>query len=89
MTDRSRYDADPEALAWARAKIQAEIDRAEKFVEQATADGATASADFWRRHALHLQRSFIGGEGCVIASFDERRPAFTQPVGTASRAQQP
>lgn len=80
MTDRSPYDYDPEALAWARAKIQHEIERAEKFVEQATTDGATERAEFWRRHALHLHRSFIGGEGCVIARFDERLPELAKAV---------
>lgn len=73
MTD---YDGDPEALAWARAKVEAEIDRAARFVDQATAQGVTDSAEFWRRHALHLHRAFIGGEGCTIAAFDERRPQF-------------
>lgn len=80
----SRFDRDPEALAWARTKVQAEIDRADKFVQQATADGATESAEFWRRHALHLHRSFIGGEGCAIACFDERRPAFVKSIDNAA-----
>lgn len=80
---RSRYDYDPEALAWARAKVQAQIDRAEKFVAQAAAQGAAEGAEFWRRHALHLHRSFIGGEGCNIACFDERLPAFAKSIDNA------
>lgn len=83
MTGHFRYDQDPEALAWARAKVQAEIDRAEKFVAQATAQGATEGAEFWRRHALHLHRAFIGGEGCVFGRFDERLPRFARAVDKA------
>ncbi|MGW7087581.1 hypothetical protein ACWGH2_29350 [Streptomyces sp. NPDC054871] len=84
MTDHfSRFDRDPEALAWARAKVQAEIDRATKFVQQATAQGATGSASLWRHHALHLHRSFVGGQGCVHAAFDERLPALAKATDGA------
>jgi hypothetical protein len=79
----SRFDRDPEALAWARAKVQHEIDRAQKFVDQAELEGATGSAERWRHHALHLWRSFVGGEGCVHAHFDERLPALANAIDHA------
>ena len=72
------FDRNPAAVAWARAKVQAEIQRAERFVEQATAEGASESADRWRHYALHLTRTFIGQGGCVIGAFDERRPGYLE-----------
>lgn len=83
MTQHSRFDRDPEALVWARTKIQNEIDRAERFVEEALAKEAIGNAQFWRSHALHLHRSFIGGEGCTIAAFDERLPVWAKRIDSA------
>lgn len=80
MTD---YDRDPEALAWARQKVQHEIDRAEKFVAQATDAGKTEAVQRWRFIANHLRNSLLGGDGCTIAAFDERRPAFTKAIDGA------
>ncbi|MFI8301533.1 hypothetical protein ACIGCZ_37125 [Streptomyces nigra] len=76
----SRYDADPEALAWARAKVQDEIDRCRKFTESATAAGKPEQAEMWRRLANRMQRQFIGGEGCVMGYFDERLPSLAKAV---------
>jgi len=72
-TDLSRYDRDPDALAWARAKVQCEIDRFRDFERQATEQGKTDPLQ-WRKMANMLRRGFIGGQGCVIAAFDERLP---------------
>lgn len=72
--DLSRFDDDPDALAWARAKIQHVIDRATRFEQQARGNGLPDTAETWRRTASYLRLSFIGGEGCVIASFDHRLP---------------
>ena len=71
----SRYDTDPEALAWARTKIQDEIDRCRKFHASATEAGQPEQAEMWRRLANRMERTFMGGSGCVIAYFDERLPA--------------
>ncbi|MGQ4343538.1 hypothetical protein [Streptomyces sp. SAS_275] len=80
MTD---FDTDPAALAWARTKVQHEIDRAEKFIEQATQAGKPEAVQRWRFIANHLRNSFIGGDGCTIARFDERLPAFRKTVDGA------
>jgi len=80
MTDRSRYDTDPEALAWARAKVQDEIDRCRKFAESARAADKPEQAEMWRRLANRMQRMFIGGEGCVMGYFDERLPALAKAI---------
>lgn len=80
MTDRSPYDYDPEALAWARTKVQDEINRCRRFAEQADAAHNTEQFEMWRRLANRMQRQFIGGEGCVMGYFDERLPALARAV---------
>lgn len=82
-TDLSRFDRDPEALAWARAKVQAEIDRCKQFHASATASDKPEQAETWRRLANRMRRQFIGGEGCTIAAFDERRPEWHRAVDNA------
>lgn len=79
----SRYDRDPEALAWARAKVQDEIDRCRRFAESARAAGQDDQAEMWRRLATRMQHVFIGGDGCVHGYFDERLPALYRAVDSA------
>lgn len=70
------YDRDPEALAWARAKIQRDIDRFRGFANRASRRGDHDRSVQWHKFANFLQMDFIGGEGCKIAAFDERRPSL-------------
>lgn len=77
MPDFHRLDSDPEALAWARAKVQNRIDHYRKFERQATEQGSSDPKQ-WRLIAWSLERDFIGGEGCVVAAFDERLPKFVE-----------
>lgn len=79
-----RYDHDPDALAWARARVQASIDRAE---------GAAANdqlndqdRDEWRRIGAFMRRELLTREGCVHAAFDERLPAFLKAIGATAPA---
>lgn len=83
MTDRSPYDTDPAALAWARTKIQDVIDRCRKFAESAHAADQPEQAEMWRRLANRMQRQFIGGEGCVMGYFDHRLPDLARAVDHA------
>jgi hypothetical protein len=83
---RSRYDSDPEALAWAREKIQRRIEHYRKFERQA-AERGTSDPDSWRRIAWAMERDFIGGEGCVIAAFDERLPDLVKLLDESQPAQ--
>ena len=83
MTD---FDRDPEALAWARRKIQNEIDRADKFVTDAKKIRNEKAESTWRIIGNHLRRSFIGGTGCVIAAFDERLPEHRAMIDKAASA---
>ena len=71
----SRFDDDPEALAWARSKVQKQVDRMADFERQAMERGGS-NPDQWRKFRYLLESSFIGGTGCVIAAFDERKPAI-------------
>ena len=73
----SPYDQDPEAIAWARAKVQAEIDRADQFATQAAARNLPDTAERWAYTARYLRRVFLGSDGgCVMGRFDTRLPAL-------------
>jgi hypothetical protein len=79
MTDPDNlgaYNSDPDALAWARAKVQRQIDKLDRWHREATDQGKPEQAGQWRRISAYLRRTFIGGEGCVIAAFDHRLPAM-------------
>lgn len=73
-----RFDSDPDALAWARARVQQRIDHYQRFELDDLNDGNTDRATQWRVVANCMDRDFIGGEGCVIAAFDERLPSFVR-----------
>jgi len=78
----SRFDHDPEAVTWARTKIEHEIDHLTRWRDQAKAEGKTEQAQSWRRIASYLDRHLIGGEGCTIAAFDERLPKWADQLDT-------
>ncbi|MFE5895857.1 hypothetical protein ACFQ67_00250 [Streptomyces sp. NPDC056488] len=79
-TPDTDYDRDPAAIAWARRKIQDEIDRCRKFHASATEAGKPEQAEMWRRLANRMERTFMGGDGCVIAYFDERLPTHCAAI---------
>lgn len=79
----ARFDSDPAALAWARRKVQHDIDKLSEWQRTDAANGETERSQRWRRHVNHLKRTFIGGEGCVIAAFDERLPWVREQLATA------
>lgn len=91
-TDRDRlrrFDSDPDALAWARAKVQHQVDRLRDFERQATERGDTEQALQWRKMATMLRRQFLGGTGCVIAAFDERKPDYERMVSAPGTTLRP
>lgn len=80
----SKFDLDPEALAWARAKVQGFIDKMRDFEEQAK-HGDPYSPERerqWRVFGNIAESHFIGGKGCVIAAFDERLPSILPALTT-------
>lgn len=84
MTDHSsRFDRDPEALAWARAKVQAYIDRLADFERQAKEKRDPATATGCAVSRLLAERHFLGDGGCTIGVFDERMPGFAKAIDNA------
>jgi hypothetical protein len=77
------YDNDPAALAWARANVQRYIDQAAEFAAKRVEEGKDPAP--WRQIANFMRSKMIGGTGCVIAAFDERRPAFSAAIARAIR----
>lgn len=64
------YDLDPEAIEWARAKVQWAVDRARNFESK-----STDNAEGWRRVANIIEMWLLGdGTGCVITPLDPRLP---------------
>lgn len=85
MTVNLKYDTDPEALAWAREKVQRFIDKLRDFEAQAKAAESPEREHQWRVAANMTESYLIGGHGCVIASFDERMPTFAPILAGANR----
>jgi hypothetical protein len=86
----ARYDTDPDALAWARIRVQHQLDRLAGFEEHATQSGKTDLA-----HGLSMARRstaqlLLSGEGGVVGAFDARRPAMFggQPADDAAPGEQ-
>ena len=87
----TKYDSDPEALAWARGHVERVIEKYRGFEAQARDKGDADKATQWRKFANLLRMELVGGTGCVITAFDERSPQFvravaagTTPAGTSA-----
>ncbi|MGV9562164.1 hypothetical protein [Streptomyces sp. NPDC003480] len=74
MSSLDRYDYDPDALAWARAKVRRSVDRAERAAADETL--GTDDRKQWRRVASYMRRELLTRDDAVHAAFDERLPAF-------------
>jgi hypothetical protein len=74
--DLSRFDRDPDAVAWARAKVVRLRDKYRGFERSAAAAGKADQASMWRRLANMIDMQMVGGKTCSIAAFDERLPAM-------------
>lgn len=83
MTDRSKYDHDPEALAWARAHVQKFIDRLADFEQQAKTKSDPITEYGCGVARAMAERHFLGDDGCTIGVFDERLPALAEAVDHA------
>lgn len=76
----AKFGRDPEALEWARGHCERLRDKYGGFESAAARDGRIDQATFWRKAANMLQMQLIGGTGCVITPFDERRPSLPAPL---------
>lgn len=72
----SRYDTDPDALAWARTRVQHQIDRLAAFEARAAETGKANLAHGLSMARRSTEQLLLGGEGCVVGAFDERRPVM-------------
>jgi hypothetical protein len=73
----SPYDRDPQAIAWARAKVQAEIDHVERFAAELADVKDQQAAATWGAIARYMRRTLLGNpESPVMGRFDERLPAL-------------
>jgi hypothetical protein len=72
------FDRNPAALAWAREKVQAYIDRLADFEQQARAKKDPATALGCGVSKILAQRHFFGDGGCVYGVFDERLPRLRE-----------
>jgi hypothetical protein len=72
----SKFDRDPEALAWARSRVETFVAKMRDFEEQAShaIPDAPERVHQWKVFGNIAESHFIGGSGCVIAAFDERLP---------------
>lgn len=71
---QARYDTDPDALAWARTKVQHQLDRLAAFEQHATETGQTEKAAGLSAARRSTEQMLLGGSGCVVGAFDARRP---------------
>ena len=83
MSDLSRFDRDPEALAWARSKVQAYVDRLADFEKQAGEKRDPLTANGCAVSRLLAQRHFFGDGKCTIGVFDERMPQMADAIDNA------
>lgn len=70
----TKFDTDPEALAWARSKVEGFVAKMSDFERQSKERGDERLERQWRVFGNMAHSHFVGGEGCVIAAFDERLP---------------
>lgn len=70
----SRYDQDPEAIAWARQYVEGALERLAKAQQYHRENGNDGKADGIKYAEWDMRRHLLGGQGCVVAAFDTRRP---------------
>jgi hypothetical protein len=70
------YGSDPEALAWARERVEKALARVEDMAAHLTERGELDKAEGYRGAAWRIRSLLIGGEGCSVASFDGRMADF-------------
>lgn len=69
------WDDRPEVLAWVRERLGCEVDWCDRMLQQAGEDPKVAEmARTIRWYRERIVTNLIGGEGCIVALFDSRRP---------------
>lgn len=70
------YGSDPEALAWARSKVEIALKRVEDMAAHLASKGEDDKANGYRGAAWRVRSLLIGEGGCSVAAFDERMVDF-------------
>jgi hypothetical protein len=76
----SDYVPDQAAVDWARECVEHTLADMESHYRWLLANRSAAEADGYRKAFWWLRRELIGGQGCVIAAFDQRRPAIERLI---------
>lgn len=79
----SRFDNDPEALAWARGKVQEYLDRLAEFEAQAEKNRNAVMAYSCGVASETTRKHFLGDGERIVGVFDERLPHLAH--GTADK----
>jgi hypothetical protein len=67
------FDHDPDALAWARARVETVTAGWRQLAQRLAAGDMPENAEKWRRIAQITENAFIGGQTDDLGVFDERR----------------
>lgn len=78
----SPYDADPQAIAWARERILYAIAKAEDAGNNR--DLAPEVRERWRGTAYYMRHELLGEGKTMPGPFDERLPAWTERATSGS-----
>lgn len=77
MDERDRrYGSDPEALAWARSKVELALKRVEDMAKHLKSRGETEQAEGYSGAQWRVASLLLGGEGCSVGAFDPRIADF-------------
>lgn len=68
----TRYDYDPDAIEWARSRVEKLVSKYREFECMARNAGNQERAGQWRKFANLFEMELIGGTGCTIRPFDPR-----------------
>jgi hypothetical protein len=68
------FDRDPEALAWARGKVERALGSLTDLAGQAERQGDHDKAVGMQLAVWKLRKSLLGDGGCTVGSLDARLP---------------
>jgi hypothetical protein len=76
MSNGTGFDRDPEALAWARSKVDVFLTRLVSFEDQAAAEDDLTTVHACRVSRRIAELHFLGDGDRQVGAFDERLPGL-------------
>ena len=76
MSDLARFDSDPEALAWARLKVQKAVSKAMRASRASRRAGDERRSAQWRFVGVFIDRELLTGDDKGLVAFDTRLPDY-------------